>query len=168
MPKKKNHASWFKAQLESTEDLFVWAVEQIPQDQLQQPPETGVWPVQQHIQHMYTYEKLVLPLMEQWLPDAEPTPYETIVMMRHMWSEQERHWYKKEASHWLKEWQKLRKETTRLLKRFDDSAWETEIETTFWGVRSLLWMYTKSVHHTIKHTESVLKISVFADKNSGE
>jgi hypothetical protein len=163
MADTKNNADWFKAQLQNSLDVFVWAVAQIPQERINVEPTAEAWSVQQHIHHLYSYEKLILPFKRQWLPNADPTSQEDIAIVRHMWSEQERHWYKKDAAHWLTEFQTLRKETIQMLKKFDESAWDTEKETTFWGVKSLFWLYSKTLQHTLEHTDAVLKISLFWD-----
>lgn len=161
MASDNHYAEWFRAQLQNSLDMFVWAVEQIPEDRLKETPDTNTWSVHQQIHHLYIYEKLVLPLKRQWLPNAAPTSQEDILMVRHLWSEQERHWYKKDAAHWLNELADLRKESIQLLKKYDDAAWHTEKETTFWGVKSLLWLYTKTLQHTLEHTDSVMKINLF-------
>jgi uncharacterized damage-inducible protein DinB len=164
MADTKNNADWFKAQLQNSLDVFVWAVAQIPPERINVEPTAGAWSVQQHIHHLYSYEKLILPFKRQWLPNADPTSQEDIAIVRHMWSEQERHWYKKDAAHWLGYFQTLRKEAIQMLRKFDESAWDTEKETTFWGVKSLCWLYSKTLQHTLEHTDAVLKISLFWDK----
>ncbi|MDQ7026196.1 MAG: hypothetical protein Q9P01_13815 [Anaerolineae bacterium] len=167
MANEKNNVQWFKAQHQNSLDMFVWAVQQIPEERLKLAPPAGAWfeawSVHQQIHHLYLYEKLILPFKRQWLPNASPTSQEDIVMLRHLWSEQERHWYKKEASHWLNEWCTLRKESIQLLKKYDESAWCETKETTFWGVKSLFWMYSKTLQHTLEHTDSVMKIGIFWD-----
>ena len=164
----KNNADWFRAQLQNSLDTFVWAVAQVPQEHIAIETPTQILPVQRQIHHLYTYEKLVLPIKRQWLPNAEATSAEDIAVIRHMWSEQERHWYKKDAAHWLHEFQEVRKETVQLVKKFDEAAWYTEKETTFWGVKSLFWLYSKTIQHTLEHTDSVLKIGLFWDSGIHE
>jgi uncharacterized damage-inducible protein DinB len=51
----KNNADWFKAQLQNSLDVFVWAVAQIPQERINVEPTAGTWSVQQHIHHLYSY-----------------------------------------------------------------------------------------------------------------
>ena len=168
MADAKNHADWFKAQLQNSLDVFVWAVAQIPDERINVEPVAQAWSVQQHIHHLYSYEKLVLPFKRQWLPNADPTSPEDIAIVRHMWSEQERHWYKKDAVHWLHEFQELRKETIQLLRKFDEQAWCAEKETTFWSVKSLFWLYSKTLQHTLEHADAVLKIGLFWDSGIHE
>ena len=64
--------AWFRAQLQSSADGFVWAFEQIaPELRDKLPPRPGylgTWPPIRHVWHVALYERtLVIPSMRQWL-----------------------------------------------------------------------------------------------------
>ena len=157
-----SNPTWFKTQLQNSLDLFVYAVEQIPEERLGVEAPLDAWPVHRQVYHLYTYEKIALPIKKQWLANAAPITAEDEVIMRHMWAEQGRHWYKKEMTHWLSELQTIRKETIQLVKRFPDEAWD-ESKQTIWGEKNLRWVYTKTVQHTLEHTNSVMQLGLFWD-----
>ena len=67
-----NWAIWFRQQLQSSADGFVWAFEQIAPGLHGKLPPTpgylGKWPPIRHVWHVAQYERcLAIPSMRQWL-----------------------------------------------------------------------------------------------------
>jgi hypothetical protein len=152
---------WFDYQLRSTLDGFFWAVKQIPEERRYSlpPARLGDWIAAQHVFHMVYYEgKLALPSMRQWL--EEPAP-----MREQASQELEERWQNPPAMEaMLGQFRAIRLEEIELLPAFEPSAWESTRATTFWGEVSLRWLVGKTYQHTLDHTQTLLRFSLFWDR----
>lgn len=152
-----NSAEWFEYQLQSTLDGIIWAAGQLPKERyyVLPPSPLGEWSASQHIFHMLEYERdLALPSMQQWLgaspalrrPDANDQPNPPAV------------------EELLDEFQQVRQAEIALLRKFDDSTWDSTRNTTFWGEVNLSWLVSKTYQHTLEHTHDILRLVLFWDR----
>lgn len=148
---------WFRDQLLTSADGFIWAIEQVPESRrnIQPPSGLGEWPAARHAFHMGFYEQTIaLPSMRQWLGEAglSADPLE----------DEDKAWEKEQGDLQtvLTRFKKIRLEQIALLSKFTDTAWN-ETRETLWGPVTLLWVVSKTYQHTTEHISDVLKIALF-------
>ncbi len=152
---------WFGQQLQTSGDVFAWAVDQVPGERLQASPplSLGEWTATRHVFHMLFYEKtLALPSMNQWL--GAPTP----VLGSLSKAEEAAYDPSMRTSDLLTQFVEVRQQQITLLSRFPRFAWE-EPRSAVWGSVTLRWVLTKTLQHTAEHTHDVLRLSLFWDMN---
>ncbi len=152
-----NLSRWFRDQLQSCADGFVWGAQQVPNARRNvRPPEAlGEWTAARHIFHMVFYEEnIALPTIYQWL--GKPLPLEG-VSEDVAWGEGSDN-----VESLLAEFTKVRDEQIQLLARFDDLTWSSTRDT-IWGVVTLRWVVSKTFQHTAEHTGDILRIALFWD-----
>lgn len=153
---------WFRAQLEQTGELFVWALEQMPAERRAVPPPgRDEWSAVWHAFHLTYYEReLALPSMRQWLGGAMPNDKkldeDAAGAAGHEWDGT------------IAAFRRGRAEQIALLERLDAAEWEIARETGWAPVApeggvTLRWVVTKTLQHTAEHTHDVLRMALFWD-----
>ena len=159
----KKVTTWFRDQLLSTADGFIWAIEQVPEERLNLLPEhpsLGEWTALRHVFHMVHYERtFAIPSMRQWL--GEPLP----ILSRHDEDAAWRNGHQLTAL--VNGFLGNRKAQVALLDEFDQGAWEETLRT-YWGMQSLRWIVSKTLQHTAEHTHDILSIALFWDHLRGK
>jgi hypothetical protein len=155
-----NNAQWFRKQLATTADGFLWAVQQVPAERQNLVPPTGLgeWSAARHLFHMLYYEQTIaLPSMRQWLnqPGLAQEDLEQL--------DEDAAW---DDGHEIRDMQRQFREVRAaqivLLSDLSDEAWREEREAV-WGLVTLHWVVSKTYQHTAEHTDDVLKIALFWD-----
>ncbi|MEO7020640.1 MAG: DinB family protein [Ktedonobacteraceae bacterium] len=149
-------SQWFRAQLTTSAEAFIWAVEQIPTERLLiAPPEKlGEWSVARHVFHLLSYERrLALPNMRCWLGES---------FERDNDYQEEAEWAKgHDLATFLAEFRQLKTEEIALLKEYKEEDWERVGASSVWPDVSLRWVVTKTLQHTFAHNNDVLAIGLF-------
>jgi len=153
-----NYPQWFREQLQSSADGFVWGTEQVPELRRHAPPPKGLgeWTVARHVFHLWHYEQTVaLPSMHQWLGGAMPSLEK--VDEGAAWSKTQ-----DKVEGLLDKFRNVRAEQIALLPKFDDTVWNSTREAV-WGPVTLLWVVSKTYQHTAEHINDVMRIGLFWD-----
>jgi hypothetical protein len=156
-------ASWFRQQLQSSADGFVWAFEQIaPELRDKLPPRPGylgTWSPIRHVWHVALYERtLAMPSMRQWLggPPADGAG----------WTEGD----EDDAAFALVSqaglpdvvaaFRDIRRQQIALLDDLAHVDWETP-RATLWGEKPLKMVVTKTYQHTFEHGDTLLRMGLW-------
>jgi len=158
-----NLASWFRQQLQSSADGFVWAFQQIAPDLRDKlPPRPGYlgsWPPIRHVWHVAQYERwLVIPSMCQWLggPPADGAG----------WYEGEAddanfaRAYKDGLPEIVATFCDLRRQQILMLDALAQVDWEAP-QATLWGDKPLKMIVTKTYQHTFEHGDTLLRMGLW-------
>ena len=158
-----NWAGWFRAQLQSSADGFVWAFEQIaPELRNKLPPRPGylgTWPPIRHVWHVALYERtLVIPSMRQWLggPLADGAG----------WTEGDEddqafaQAYQAGLSDVVATFCDLRRQQIVMLDELEQVDWEAP-RPTVWGHKPLKMIVTKTYQHTFEHGDTLLRMGLW-------
>jgi hypothetical protein len=156
-------SSWFRAQLQSSGDGFVWAFEQIAphlRDKLPpRPGYLGTWPPIRHIWHVALYERtLVIPSMRQWLGDPLPDGAG--------WTEgnQDDVAFAQAQQAGLADvvatFCDIRRRQIVMLDALEEVDWEAPRET-LWGHKPLKMIVTKTYQHTFEHGDTLLRMGLW-------
>jgi hypothetical protein len=149
-------SSWFSEQLENSTRVFLWALEELPEERrfLTPPNRPAEWSTARHAFHLLYYEReFALPSMRQWLGGSMPS-LEAL--------DEDAAWEGNQSlARILEAFRAVRAEQVALLPRFDAALWEEQRKTAFWGTVSLRWVVTKSYQHTAEHIHDVLRIALF-------
>jgi hypothetical protein len=154
-----NLSDWFRKQLQTSAQGFVWGAEQVPvvRRMVQPPDGLGEWSAARHIYHLLYYEQtLALPSMQQWLGKACPVIDEAAEDLA--WAQNRAAFESLEA-----EFLKVRAEQIALLANFDRSAWQTT-RACVWGPVTLQWVVSKTYQHTAEHISDVMRLALFWDR----
>lgn len=152
---------WFRDQLRTSGDAFVWAIEQVdPSLHRAIPPAEqarylGEWPPLRHVWHVAYYERcLVLPMMRAFAGGAplsdEPCPD---------WENWSAYAGRTVEEH-VAEFRAVRAELIAQLDDLVDADWTTPLETG-WGHRPLAMVHTKTLQHTFEHTNTLLLMALW-------
>jgi hypothetical protein len=146
----------FQQQLQTSAENFLWAVEQIPQEQLYLAPRPNRWPVARVVYHMIRYEqRLALPSMQQWLGGSKPV----VGTQEEDNAQDERDWNDgkgRDIQTLLTDFRDIRSQQLALFPQFTEQSWE-ETRNAIWGDVSLKWLVIKTYQHTLEHTDEVLR-----------
>jgi hypothetical protein len=158
-----NWAGWFRAQLQSSADGFVWALEQIaPELHDKLPPRPGYlgsWPPIRHIWHFSQYERyLVIPSMRQWLcyPPADGAG----------WTEGDAddanfaRVQQDGLSEVVATFCDIRRQQIVMLDELELVDWEAP-QATLWGDKPLKMIVTKTYQHTFEHGDTLLRMGLW-------
>ena len=154
--------SWFRTQLQTSGDGFVWAYRQIPfSHQLQVPPGPtylGTWEPARHLWHVTEYERcLVLPSMQQWLggpdPDVSTWPDDDVT-----WAGAQH----QTADELCAAFQATRRAQIQLLDQLVSVDWMVPRQT-IWGMKPLAMVVTKTFQHTYEHGDTLLRMGLWWD-----
>lgn len=158
-----NWADWFRQQLQSSADGFVWAFEQIPselRDKLPpRPGYLGTWPPIRHVWHVALYERsLAMPSMSQWLgsPPADGAG----------WAEGDEDDVAFEQacqaglSDVVATFRDQRRQQIAMLDELAKADWETP-RATLWGEKPLKMVVTKTYQHTFEHGDTLLRMGLW-------
>ena len=153
-----NLSHWFRDQLQTSADGFVWGVRQVPEERrfIQPLKPLGEWSVTRHVFHMLYYEQhCALPSMRQWLgvPLLDFSTYDE----EGAWANNQ-----DDLDQLLAGFQAVRAEQIALLPQFTVETWD-EVRDAVWGPVSLRWVVSKTYQHTAEHTNDVLRIALFWD-----
>ena len=151
---------WFKSQLESSGEGFVWAFRQIePVLHYAEPPAPhalGLWSPARMVWHVAEYERcLALPPMKQWL--GAPMPGEDA------WSDSDDTWatfQDRPAAALVESFQVVRAEQIKLLDDLIDVDWDAPRET-IWGMKPLSMVVTKTYQHTFEHGNTLMRMALW-------
>ncbi|HEY4384700.1 MAG TPA: DinB family protein [Ktedonobacteraceae bacterium] len=154
-------SEWFRGQLQSSADAFIWAVEQVPQNRREIAPPSGFgeWNVARHIFHMLHYEREgALPHMQHWTDGTLDLTH----TFHHY--DEDRAWQNGVHSidAMLREFQQVRAEQIALLPNFTEQLWQ-EVCPSGWGPKNMNWIVTKTLQHTADHTNTILQMALFWD-----
>lgn len=151
---------WFREQLRTSGEAFVWAITQIDARQHHVlPPKSrsylGDWPPVRHIWHVAYYEQcLVLPKMRELaggprLPD-EPCPD---------WDNWDDFASRTVGEH-VADFRAARADLIAQLDDMADADWTTPRETG-WGYYPLSMVHTKTLQHTFEHANTLLLMALW-------
>lgn len=152
--------AWFRTQLQTTADGFVWAAQQLdPSYSMRLPPEPGylgTWPPARHVWHVAEYERcLVIPTMQQWLgaPFREelewPDDDATWITLQH-----------ESLDTFLSTFCAARHEQLALLDQLNEVDWQAP-RKTLWGDKPLAMIVTKTMQHTYEHGDTLLRMGLW-------
>ena len=155
-----NWANWFRAQLQSSADGFVWASEQIaPALHYQLPPRPGylgTWPPIRHVWHVTKYEcTLVIPSMCQWLggPLADGEGWHE--------GDDDDDDFARACQSGLADvvaaFCDIRRQQIVMLDELERVDWEAP-QVTLWGDKPLKMIVTKTYQHTFEHGDTLLRM----------
>ncbi len=150
---------WFSEQLENSASVFLWAMEELPEERRFLPPPNHPteWSTARHAFHLLYYEReFALPSMRQWL--GGPMPSLEALDEDAAWQ------HAQSLAQTLEEFQAVRAEQVALLPSFSAARWQEQRETAFWGTVSLRWVVTKTYQHSAEHIHEVLRTALFWDK----
>lgn len=150
-----NWAAWFKGQLASSGDGFVWAFGQIEpelRDADPPAPRLGLWSPARHVWHVTAYERCIaIPSMRQWL--GEDVPGDDPWADDDAWAScQDR-----SADSLTEAFQAVRQEQIALLDSFAEADWGA-LRETIWGMKPLSMVVTKTYQHTFEHGDTLLRM----------
>jgi hypothetical protein len=158
-----NWATWFRQQLQSSADGFVWAFEQIaPELHDKLPPRPGYlgsWPPIRHIWHVALYERtLVIPSMRQWLggPPADGAG----------WTEGDddddafARAQQEGLANVVAVFSDIRRQQIVMLDALAQMDWEAP-RATLWGDKPLKMIVTKTYQHTFEHGDTLLRMGLW-------
>lgn len=153
-------ASWFRTQLQTSADGFVWGAEQLDTNyHFALPPEPdylGTWEPARHVWHVAEYERcLAVPTMRQWL--GGPLPPEDA------WPDDDASWEnarRQPMSELLAAFRAIRQEQLQLLESLAGADWVTS-RPTLWGPKPLSWIVTKTFQHTYEHGDTLLRMGLW-------
>ncbi len=155
-----NLSQWFHQQLQISMEGLLWAVEQIPQDNLYQEPGADRWSAARIIYHMLSYEqRLALPSMLQWTGGPQPiasSQLEDTMKEDYLWADGQGH----EIQKMLADFKSIRMQQLELLPQLGEQSLHEERDT-IWGQKPLKWVVTKTYQHTLEHTDEILKAYLF-------
>jgi hypothetical protein len=153
-------AAWFGAQLQSSMDALLWAVELNPPTHLYAAPprRPDSWPVARVLLHLGAYEqRLALPSMRQWLGEARPevgTQAEETAREDECWAGQP------SVAALNGEFRAVRAAQLALLPQFPAPAWD-EPRDCIWGAVTLRWVLAKTLQHTFEHADEILRAALW-------
>lgn len=155
-----NWTEWFRSQLKSSAEGFVWAFQQIePSLHYILPPDPGylgTWPPARLVWHVTEYERcLVLPSMQQWLGGAIPDG--------ESWDDSDEAWSAaktRTANELVAAFNRVRQEQIQLLDPLATVDW-TSLRTTLWGEKPLSMIVTKTYQHTFEHGDTLLRMGLW-------
>lgn len=153
-----DYSAWFREQLSSSAQGFVWAALEVPAQRRDSSPPLGLgeWSAARHVFHLLHYEReIALPSLRQWLggPPVDVTgPGEDAIWLR--------------SSHEVEElvrgFSEVRSQQLALLPQLGEDAWQ-EVRPCLWGRAPLLWVMSKTLQHTFEHASEVMRITLFWD-----
>jgi hypothetical protein len=151
---------WFRAQLDSSGQGFIWAFEQIePELHRAIPPVSdplGLWPPARHVWHVAGYERwIALPSMRQWVGDPIPDG--------DAWVDTDETWaavQDQPVETFVEAFRAVRAEQIQLLDELTAVDWTTPRET-LWGMWPLARIVTKTYQHTFEHGDTLLRMVVW-------
>jgi hypothetical protein len=152
--------TWFRYQLQASEDGFVWAFSQIPpslRESLPPAPDVlGIWSPARHVWHVTEYERcLVISSMNQWLGGSMPNG-EAWLAIDNAWDKVQNRGFDKLIS----AFRHTRQQQIELLDKLIDVDWNTQRET-LWGQKPLSMIVTKTFQHTYEHGDTLLKMGLW-------
>lgn len=155
-----NWVPWFRNQLKASADGFVWALSQIPQylreDLPPDPDYLGTWAPVRYVWHITEYEKcLALPSMKQWLGGTIPTGED--------WPDNDDAWTKVQNRGFetlTAAFLATRQQQIDLLDQLVKVDWQKPRET-FWGLKPLSMIVTKTFQHTYEHGDTLLRMAIW-------
>jgi DinB superfamily len=162
----------FTTLLQSSTDMLLWTVQQIPEDLFYtiSPKRPERWPVARHVMHLqYNEGQVVLPCMRRWLDeeyaihykDADDKKIERYGAYEMLVHDEEIAWQQTPAiATWQEKFREGRKAQIALLTQFAPAAWE-ETRETVWGQVTLRWAITKTYQHTLEHSNDILKYGLY-------
>ncbi len=162
-----DYANWFRLQLQSSADGFVWAFGQLPKDyHFLMPPNPdymGTWPPIRHIWHVAGYERcLVIPSMRQWF--ETPVPNDII------WDDSNQGFAAAQEAglqgiveHFLQ----VRRQQIEMLDELTNVDWEAA-RATLWGNQPLKMIVTKTYQHTFEHADTLLRMALWWKEPSAD
>ena len=152
-------SEWFRGQLQSSAEAFIWAVEQVPQDrrEITPPPKAGEWSVARHIFHMLYYEReAALPHLQHWTDGS--------LDLTQTFDHYDENGVWQNGNHpidaMLQEFRQVRTEQIALLPNFTEQLWH-EVRPSGWGNKSMNWIVSKTFQHTADHTNTILQMALF-------
>jgi hypothetical protein len=154
-----NYSQWFRDQLQTSADGFVWSIEQVqvPRRTAMPPVGLGDWSAARHVFHLWYYEQtLALPGMRQWLGGGIPSTDD--LREETAWGAE-----KRPVESLMADFKQVRAEEIALLSEFDDRLWNV-VRETVWGSETLQWVVSKTYQHTAEHISDVLRIALFWDR----
>jgi hypothetical protein len=151
---------WFRNQLQASADGLVWAFSQIPpylrEDLPPDPGYLGTWPPVRYVWHITEYERcLALPSMKQWLGGPIPTGED--------WPDDDEAWAKVQKRGFdalAAAFRDIRKQQIDLLDQLVQVNWQTPRET-FWDLKPLSMIVTKTFQHTYEHGDTLLRMGLW-------
>ncbi len=154
-------SQWFRIQLQSSSDAFLWSVSQIPEErrEITPPRPFGEWTIARHIFHMLYYEReAALPHMQHW--------FDSNNHLTHLFEQygEDDAWLTNDHSTetLLEEFQQVRIAEIALLSAFNEQAWQ-EIRPSGWGDQNMQWIVTKTFQHTADHINTLLQMALYWD-----
>lgn len=155
-----DYVTWFRPQLNSSAEGFVWAFGQLPAEyHFLLPPNPdymGTWSPIRHIWHVAEYERcLVIPSMQQWF--GKPMPNDT------GWDDSNQGFAAAQEAglqgiveHFLQ----VRRQQVEMLDELTNVDWE-EARATLWGNQPLKMIVTKTYQHTLEHADTLLRMALW-------
>jgi len=155
-----NYVEWFRSQLKSSGEGFVWAFRQIdPALHLSLPPNPhylGTWPPARLVWHVTEYERCVaLPSMRHFLGGP--------MLTEDAWPDSDDLWaiaQQQTAEELIAAFQAVRDEQIQLLNDLQTIDWTAPGETV-WGMKPLALVVTKTYQHTFEHGDTLLRMGMW-------
>ena len=152
--------SWFRSQLQTSAEGFVWAFSRVdPAYRLRLPPDAdylGTWSPARHVWHVAEYERcLALPSMQQWVGGAMPG--------EDAWADDDATWEAvgdRTFDALVEAFLRVRQEQIALLDQLAPIDWEAPRET-IWGYKPLSMVVTKTYQHTFEHGNTLLRMGLW-------
>jgi hypothetical protein len=152
-------AEWFRTQLKTSGEEFVWAFQQIESvlyfNLPPAPHYLGLWPPLRHVWHVAEYERwIALPSMRQWLGDPIPNG--------DAWPNDDEAWsavQDRSVEDFIADFQAVRQEQIALIDQFTTDDWTTPRET-IWDPLPLRWVVMKTYQHTWEHGDTLLRMAL--------
>jgi hypothetical protein len=153
-----NWIEWFTYQLNASADALIWAFSRIEpgfHDQLPPFPDyMGTWTPSHHVWHITDCERdLSIPAMRLWLGEALPADEH----------DEEAEW----AAVTDRSYEALaagvrtvRQEQIALLQALAAVDWAEE-RKTYWGMKPLSMVVTKTFQHTYEHSDTLLRMGLW-------
>ena len=156
--------AWFRKQLQTSAEGFIWAFQQIDSSrQYLSPPHEeymGLWSPARHVWHVSEYERcLALPSMQQWLGGEKPD----VLAWNDSDAAREVIQNKNNPDELIASFQEIRDEQITLLSGLATIDWSSQQET-IWGQQPLSKVVTKTYQHTFEHGDTLLRMALWWDE----
>lgn len=143
--------------LRASLEQFEWAIGRLPETMLPVEPRPGRWSAARIVFHLLCYEqRIALPTMRQWLGDSAPlahSPEEDAAVEESDWANGVDH----PVGMMLADLRSVRDKQIGVISQIEATAWQEE-RAALWRAVTLEWVVTKTIQHTLEHTDEILRI----------